>query len=174
MVWHGEPVTAVRRATTQDSARIWALNNLPNVGWTSDPTLPLELESPPGPPEAFPDLENVQQSFVAIGGDFFVVVDDQDHVLGMGGFKPASPDAVEVLRVRVHPATRRRGIGRMLMARIEERAFELGYGATTLDTATNQPEAVAFYEGLGYRELRRESRPEWTWTLVYFEKVLGS
>jgi ribosomal protein S18 acetylase RimI-like enzyme len=150
------------------------LNNLPNVGRTSDPGLPLELETPPGPPAAFPDLENVEQSFIAIGGDFFVVVDDQDHVLGMGGFKPVSPDAVEVLRVRVHPATTRRGIGRMLMARIEERAFELGYGAITLDTATNQPEAVAFYEGLGYRELRRESRREWTWTLVYFEKVLGS
>lgn len=167
-------MTAVRRATRADSTRIWALNNLPNLGLTSDPSIPLDLEPPARPPSAFPDLENVEQSFVAIGGDFFIVADDQEHVLGMGGFKPAPPDAVEVLRVRVHPATRRRGIGRMLMDRIEERAFELGYQKVTLDTATNQPEAVAFYEGLGYREVRRETRPEWSWTLAYFEKELRS
>jgi hypothetical protein len=35
-----------------------------------------------------------------------------------------------------------------------------------LDTATNQPEAMAFYEGIGYAEVAREGRPEWHWTLV--------
>jgi len=41
-----------------------------------------------------------------------------------------------------------------------------------LDTATNQPEAMAFYEALGYRETGREDRPGWWWTLVYYEKAL--
>jgi hypothetical protein len=40
-----------------------------------------------------------------------------------------------------------------------------GYGA-------NQPEAVAFYRSLGYHEAGRETRPEWSWTLVYFIKPL--
>jgi hypothetical protein len=41
-----------------------------------------------------------------------------------------------------------------------------------LDTATNQPEAMAFYQGLGYREVGRERQPSWTWTLVYYAKNL--
>jgi len=31
------------------------------------------------------------------------------------------------------------------------------------DTATNQPGAMAFYAALGYREVRRKSRPDWSW-----------
>ena len=41
-----------------------------------------------------------------------------------------------------------------------------------LDTATNQPEAMAFYGSLGYQEIGREHQPSWSWTLVYYAKVL--
>jgi predicted GNAT superfamily acetyltransferase len=41
-----------------------------------------------------------------------------------------------------------------------------------LDTATNQPAAMAFYQDLGYREVGREHQPSWTWTLVYYVKTL--
>lgn len=40
------------------------------------------------------------------------------------------------------------------------------------DTATNQPEAMAFNQGLGYREVGRERQPDSTWTLVYYLKEL--
>ena len=95
------------------------------------------------------------------------------HLVGMGGFRPSGPQRAEVLRVRVHPATRRRGVGRALMAGLERRAGQLGIRRLHLDTARNQPEAMAFYRGLGYREVGRERRPGWSWTLVYFEKDLG-
>ncbi len=42
-----------------------------------------------------------------------------------------------------------------------------------LDTADNQPEAVACYRSLGYAEVGRESRPDWTSTLVYPLKRLA-
>jgi ribosomal protein S18 acetylase RimI-like enzyme len=54
------------------------------------------------------------------------------------------------------------------MAALEQRAERLGIRALHLDTATNQPEAMAFYRSLGYRE----HRPGWSWTLVYYAKVL--
>ena len=72
--------------------------------------------------------------------------------------------------VRVHPATRRQGIGRALMSALEERAAQFGLRSMVLDTALNQPEAMAFYERLGYREAGRETRPGWTWTLIYYVK----
>jgi GNAT superfamily N-acetyltransferase len=136
-------VLVVRRASSFDSQRLWALNNLPNVGHTADAKVPLDLPPPQHPPEAFPDLADVESSFLAAGGEF-VVVEEDGHLLGMGGFKPVSSAAVEVLRVRVHPAVRRRGIGRRLMHELERRAGDADYRELTLDTATNQPDAVSF------------------------------
>jgi ribosomal protein S18 acetylase RimI-like enzyme len=149
--------------------RLWALNNVPNVGATADRTMPIDLLTPDSPPVAFPDLADVEANFVQTGGDF-VVVEEGDAIVGMGGFRPRPDGRSEMLRVRVHPARRRLGIGRALVGELEKRALCRGFIGMHLDTATNQPEAVAFYRALGYREVGRESRPEWSWTLVYFIK----
>lgn len=92
----------------------------------------------------------------------------------MGGFRPLAEvaDRVEIVRVRVHPARRRIGLGSAIMTRLETDAAARGYRQAWLDTATNQPEAMAFYRGIGYREIGREKRPEWDWTLVYYLKDL--
>jgi ribosomal protein S18 acetylase RimI-like enzyme len=57
------------------------------------------------------------------------------------------------------------------MAGLESRAREWGFTEMSLDTATNQPEAIAFYWSLGYHEVRRETHAQWT--LVYFIKPLS-
>jgi hypothetical protein len=58
------------------------------------------------------------------------------------------------------------------MTALEARARQLGLPEAHLDTATNQPEAIAFYRTLGYQEVGREHQPGWSWTLVYFVKIL--
>lgn len=58
------------------------------------------------------------------------------------------------------------------MSALETRAREQGLAEMFPDTATNQPEAIAFYRSLGYREAGRETRPEWSWTLIYYVKPL--
>jgi ribosomal protein S18 acetylase RimI-like enzyme len=162
---------SVRQAKVSDGPQLWALNALPNVGATADPDLPLQLP-PAGPPTDFPDLADVMMSFVGAGGDF-VIAETDGQLVGMGGIKPTSVGQAEVLRVRVHPARRRRGVGRQLMGELEARAAALGLHALQLDTADNQPDAVAFYRSLGYQETGRENQPDWTWTLVYFLKHLS-
>jgi ribosomal protein S18 acetylase RimI-like enzyme len=159
---------SIRRAVSEDSPRLWALNQLPNVGLTSDPDLPLDLPGPTEAPPSFPDLADVTASFLADGGEF-LVAEMRGSLVGMAGFKPDDGGAA-VLRVRVHPAVRRAGIGRALMDELERRARQAGITRLHLDTADNQPEALAFYAGIGYEEIARESRPDWSWTLVYFEK----
>jgi N-acetylglutamate synthase-like GNAT family acetyltransferase len=161
----------VRRPTAKDRRAVWALNSIPNIGKTGDPSWPLEMPLPDDPPAAFPDLADVPASFTDVGGEF-LVVESRGRLVGMGGVRPTSTNSAEVLRVRVHPATRRRGIGTLLMSSLEDRARQLGIGRLHLDTATNQPEAVAFYRALGYEEVGTESRPDWTWTLIYFGKDL--
>jgi len=151
---------------------LWALNALPNVGATADPTVPLPLPPAVDPPAGFPDLADVRGCFLEVGGDF-LIVERGGHLVGMGGIRPRDDrETAEVLRVRVHPAFRRRGVGRALMSALEQRAARLGMRRMHLDTATNQPEAMAFYQGLGYQETGREHQPAWSWTLVYFAKAL--
>jgi hypothetical protein len=58
------------------------------------------------------------------------------------------------------------------MNALEERATRLRMRRLHLDTATNQPEAMAFYESLCYQEVNRETRPDWWWTLVHYVKAL--
>jgi ribosomal protein S18 acetylase RimI-like enzyme len=164
-------MVTLRRFRRTDAPVLWALNALPNIGETADPAVPIPLLPAIDPPVSFPDLADVEASFRARGGEFLVVELD-GHVVGMGGFRPGADACGDVLRVRVHPAARRRGIGRALMAELEQRAVRSGLRSMHLDTATNQPEAMAFYQGLGYREVGREHQPGWTWTLVYYAKTL--
>jgi ribosomal protein S18 acetylase RimI-like enzyme len=161
----------LRRFEDADAPTVWALNDLPNIGATADPAVPLPLPPATSPPANFADLADITGYFLNNGGEFLVAEQD-GHLVGMGGIRPSGQRRAEVLRVRVHPATRRRGVGRALMAALERRAGQLGLRELHLDTATNQPEAMAFYGSLGYQEVGREHQPGWSWTLVYYAKML--
>ena len=166
-------VLVTRQAVTADGPRLWALNNLPNVGETADATVPLALPVPDAAPAEFPDLADVVTTCIGAGGDFAVVELDR-HLVGMGGIKPSGDGHAEVLRVRTHPATRRRGVGRAVMTALERSASALGVQELHLDTADNQPDAMRFYRALGYTEVTRKTQPDWTWTLVFYAKRLAA
>lgn len=166
-------VITMRPARRSDGPRLWALNDIPNVRESADSLAPMDLPIPARPPQAFPDLGDVEASFVHRRDDF-VVAEDQGRIVAMGGYRPNRDGQAEVLRVRVHSARRRQGVGRALMAEIERRARVAGFTQMHLDTATNQPEATAFYLAIGYREVGRETRRGWSWTLVYFSKRLDN
>ena len=57
---------------------------------------------------------------------------------------------VEVKRMYVAPTARRRGLGRLMLARLEESAAGHGAEAVVLETGLRQPEAIALYESAGY------------------------
>ena len=60
-----------------------------------------------------------------------------------------------VHRLMVDPGHQQRGVARSLMAFIEQRAGELGYGALRLDAFTQNPRALRLYQGLGYHDAGR-------------------
>jgi GNAT superfamily N-acetyltransferase len=95
-------------------------------------------------------------TFAAQNGELLVAELD-DNIAAMGGFRPASgiPGRVEMMRVRVHPARRRAGLGSAVMKRLELDAATRGYRQAWLDTATKQPEAIAFHTSIGYASIRR-------------------
>jgi len=53
----------------------------------------------------------------------------------------------------IHPELRGRGVGRRLLAALEEQALQLGLTTLRLDTSSHLDEALALYRSAGYREI---------------------
>lgn len=61
-----------------------------------------------------------------------------------------SAATVEVKRMYVAPEVRGRGLGRQVLACLEESAAAAGAEVVVLETGLRQPEAIALYEACGY------------------------
>jgi len=62
----------------------------------------------------------------------------------------AGSAAAEVKRMYVRPAYQRRGLARLMLARLEEEIRGAGCDVAVLGTGSRQPEAIALYESSGY------------------------
>lgn len=67
---------------------------------------------------------------------------------------PNQPHRGDVQKLLVHPLARRRGLARLLMARIEAEARAAGRSLLVLDTRAGDA-AEALYRGMGWREVGR-------------------
>lgn len=83
------------------------------------------------------------------GGMFVLLVGGEPA--GCGGFTRHDDMTAEIKRMFVHPAHRRNGFGKILLAAIEKEALRLGYQRMTLETGLPQQAARALYEASGYR-----------------------
>lgn len=63
---------------------------------------------------------------------------------------PNQPHRADVSKMLVHPDFRRRGIARLLLARLEEKAVDLRRSLLTLDTRTGDM-AEPLYRSVGYQ-----------------------
>jgi GNAT superfamily N-acetyltransferase len=67
--------------------------------------------------------------------------------------RTSGPEAVAVVHwLAVLPMWRRRGVARLLMAALEERAWGLGYRTIALETHAGWTAAQQLYESLGYQQ----------------------
>ena len=71
-----------------------------------------------------------------------------------------APGTGEVRRLWVDPAWRGQGLGRALMAALEQEAADLGHTTLRLATGDRQPEAVALYESTGWERLTADADAE--------------
>jgi GNAT superfamily N-acetyltransferase len=89
------------------------------------------------------------------GGTFLLAVAGDGTVVGCGGIQRVDDATGEVKRMWVHPDRRGAGIGRRLLATLEQRCVALGYRTVVLDTHATLTEAIALYEAAGYRATDR-------------------
>lgn len=80
----------------------------------------------------------------------FVVAFDDDEPVGCGGVGRLDETIGELRRMYVLPAHRGKGLGRVILERLEDSARELGYTTMRLETGNEAPEALGLYRSAGY------------------------
>jgi DNA-binding MarR family transcriptional regulator/N-acetylglutamate synthase-like GNAT family acetyltransferase len=83
----------------------------------------------------------------------FLVATLHDEPVGCGGIKFPAGASAYIKRMWVSPAVRGLGLGRRLLAELEERAAARQMPAVQLETNRALPEAIALYRSAGYREV---------------------
>lgn len=163
----------IRSFQPDDLPGLWALAHLPDSGITEDASVPVPLPLRRVPPTGPLELVDPEASILAVGGDL-LIASEGGHLIGVGGLRPLRdrPRLGRLVRIRVHPASRRRGIASQLMTALEEGARRRGLSDLLLDVGDHQPEALAFYRALGWSETWRETSPEWHWQVVWFHRSL--
>jgi GNAT superfamily N-acetyltransferase len=101
-----------------------------------------------------PDPDEPSPSDLAPPAGAFLVAWLQEAPVGCGGVRAHDGAVGEIKRMYTRPSARRRGVARVLLGAIEDRARALGYARLLLETGTRQPEAIGLYESFGYAPIR--------------------
>src|SRR5262249_26437016 len=96
----------------------------------------------------WPDDFRGPQAAVVLGRDGV-------HAVGCAGLRPVQDGVLELKHFFLAQQARGRGLGRKLLAAVEEVARSLGARRIVLDTAAPLLEAAALYRSAGYRDIPR-------------------
>jgi putative acetyltransferase len=91
------------------------------------------------------------EKLIAEAVDFFIVR-CEGVAAGCGGIKFYDLEYAEIKRMYVRPPFRGLGLGRAIMACLEEHAALRGLGILRLETGIRQAEAIGLYERMGYQQ----------------------
>lgn len=80
-------------------------------------------------------------NLIADGSPFVIALDAEGAPVGCGTFRPFDATSVEVKRMFVAPAARRRGLAAQILAAVEAWAREQGFATAILETGIHQHEA---------------------------------
>ena len=92
------------------------------------------------------------EEFDAPHGGFLVLLDGEHTVAG-GGIHRFDSETAEIKRMWTNPDYRRQGHATRVLSALEALAARLGFARVRLETGYAQPEALALYRSLGYRDI---------------------
>jgi GNAT superfamily N-acetyltransferase len=73
--------------------------------------------------------------------------------IATGAFRRHGDHEIEIKRMYVAPAARGKGLSRLMLAALEDRARLAGGSRIVLETGNRQPEAISLYESSGYERI---------------------
>jgi len=110
-----------------------------------------EYGLPADPAGTDADLRDLEASYFARGGRFWVVENARGDVVGCAGLHRVDAETAELRKMYLRREARGLGLGRRLLETAIASARELGFRRLTLETATVLKEAIALYTGRGFR-----------------------
>ena len=93
---------------------------------------------------------DLERSLFADGAGGFVALGDGGEVVGCVGYRPDGAYTLTLNKLATLPELRGRGIGRELVAAVEELAQQTGFQRVLLAVSQFNLEVIPFYAHLGY------------------------
>ena len=102
-----------------------------------------------------PDLASLTLDDFAPPAGTFILIRLDGTLVGCGGFKRETAGTAYIKRMWISRDARGLGLGRRLLAELEDRARSLGYRKICLETEKSLKEAQQLYRSSGYAEVPR-------------------
>jgi putative acetyltransferase len=102
--------------------------------------------------DEFSDMDNFQAEYFDRGGLFLVVLDDET-VIGSGAIRRMDEDTAELKRVWLLEAYHGQGLGFRVVQQLLEFASQKGCARVRLQTHPLQERAIDFYRKIGFHEI---------------------
>jgi len=96
---------------------------------------------------------NLKAEHLAGGRGIFLVARDDGRPVGCGAIRMNDGTTAEVKRMYVEPDQRGRGVGRAVLANLEETARQLGARRLVLETGIHSPDALGLYRRAGFKQI---------------------
>ncbi len=150
----------IRRYTINDNNSVWDLHNraLNAVGAHG------------GNGKWDDDLKNIDNIYIKMGGEFLIMEED-NKIIGMGALLRKSRDIGEIKRMRIEPKLQGHGLGSMLLTRLLEIGKECGIKKFVLDTTIQQLSAQRLYEKFGFVKVKTALVGKYE--VLFYEKDVG-
>ena len=100
----------------------------------------------------FDDMAHVTEHYFQNDGLFLVVLDD-DKVIGSGAIRKFDPTTAELKRMWLLETYHGKGIGYQVISQLFDFARSKHYQRIILQTSPEQTRAIAFYKKLGFDEI---------------------
>ena len=100
------------------------------------------------------DIADIEANYIKRGGVFEVIEDAEGNLLGTIGLYPlpaGDGKTIELRKMYFDPKLRGRGVGKLMLERMIEKARARGFRRIYLETASVLKEAAALYEKYGFQ-----------------------
>ena len=105
------------------------------------------------------DLSDIEENYLARGGVFEVILNKEGDIVGTVGLYPLDETTIELRKMYFDRSIRGRGLGKLILAKMIEKARNLGYLRIYLETASVLKQAVHIYEGAGFKPVDVKHTP---------------
>jgi GNAT superfamily N-acetyltransferase len=99
------------------------------------------------------DLFDIPTIYQKSGGNFWLILDAENHILGTVALRPFNKTEVELKRFYLDPNCRGQGIGSKLLERAIAFAQRQNFKNIKLDTSRKSVRALHVFNKFGFREI---------------------